>query len=315
MANDVKKHVESGKTGLPSSLTYDNITYTWADIMYIMPYTVANPTKDCTIPNIVKPTDAWLGDTINEQIDKTDFTKQANNIITFVKNNNNKIPNYVTSIKSKKRVNANLYGYCFGKILVYYNTHNKTMPNICLYRSTDVKKAETKKKYGHATKQGCDNMGQNNGYYCGCHSLQEVFRNLTGKVVSQSTIASVAGTTTSGTDHAGLNTAVAWFNKKYGYNLKVEWKNFSEVGWSGIKKIANSDNQDCVIHNLYRNQWGHYEVINSVPDGYVKVQNSLGDKCTSTCYCGYVETRSQSTFRSYINGISQKSVMVITNAK
>ena len=80
-----------------------------------------------------------------------------------------------------------------------------------------------------------------------------------------------------------------------------------------VKKVIDSNDKDCIIHNLYRNQWGHYEVINKVYDDYCDVQNSLGDTCSSGCYYGYVEERYLSTFRSYISGISQKSVMVITN--
>ena len=320
MARDVKAHVESGKTGLPNNLTYDGIKYMWYDIMYIMSYAVNHLTSNCTVPNLSSHSDPWLGDTINEQIKKDDFLKQASKIIDFVKNNNNKMPNYVTTIKSGKKVNSNLYGYCFSKILVYYKDHKNTLPLQCLYSSSNVKKAastSTDSKYGHATKSGCDNMGQNNGHFCGPHSLQEVFRNLTGIVVKQSTIASWAGTTSSGTDHDGLSSAVAKFNKTYNKNLKVEWKNFSELGWNGIDKIVKSKNQDCVIHNLYRRNgekgYGHYETVNSVSTN-VNVQNSLGDKCSNGCYCGYIEYRSQSTFTYYINGISQKSVMVITNA-
>lgn len=320
MARDVKAHVESGKTGLPNNLTYDGIKYMWYDIMYIMSYAVNHLTSNCTVPNLSSHSDPWLGDTINEQIKKDDFLKQASKIIDFVKNNNNKMPNYVTTIKSGKKVNSNLYGYCFSKILVYYKDHKNTLPLQCLYNSSNVKKAastSTDSKYGHATKSGCDNMGQNNGHFCGPHSLQEVFRNLTGIVVKQSTIASWAGTTSSGTDHDGLSSAVAKFNKTYNKNLKVEWKNFSELGWNGIDKIVKSKNQDCVIHNLYRRNgekgYGHYETVNSVSTN-VNVQNSLGDKCSNGCYCGYIEYRSQSTFTYYINGISQKSVMVITNA-
>lgn len=170
------------------------------------------------------------------------------------------------------------------------------------------------KKYGHSKTNGCDQMGQNTSYYCGCHSLQEVFRNLTGKEVPQKTIAKWAGTTSSGTGHDGLNTAVAMFNKKYKQNLTVKWKYFSDIGWKGVKKIIDSKNQDCVIHNLYRNRYGHYEVINKANEP-IRVQNSLGSKCSKGCYCGYEESRTQSTFKSYINGISQKSIMVITNKK
>ena len=248
------------------------------------------------------------GDNISRQIVKKDYTDMATRLVKYV-DNNKKLPNYITIANLKMKVND--YCYMFARILAYYDK-NKAWPNYATVDSTAFT-PQTKKKYGHATKSGCDNMGQNNGYYCGCHSLQEVFRNLTGIVVKQSTIASWAGTTSSGTGHDGLNTAVAKFNKTYNKNLKVEWKNFSDLGWNGIANIVKSKNQDCVIHNLYRNQWGHYEVVNNVSSN-ITVQNSLGDKCSSGCYCGYIEYRSQSTFRSYISGISQKSVMVITNA-
>lgn len=170
------------------------------------------------------------------------------------------------------------------------------------------------KKYGHATKNGCDNKGQNTSVYCACHSLQEVFRNLTNIIVPQSTIAKWAGTTSGGTSHAGIRTAVAQFNKKYKKNLKVVEKNHSEIGWDGVKKIIASKNQDCIIHNLYRNKYGHYEVVNSVGNVNVNVQNSLGSKCAKGCYCGYTELRTRAAFKSYINGISQKSMIIITNS-
>ena len=224
----------------------------------------------------------------------------------------NEAPSYLRF--NDKKIGIWVWTYATARILAYYNKTGK-LPQKQIVTDVPFKKKETPKKtykkYGHATRSGCDNMGQNTPYFCGVHSLQEVFRNLTGIVVSQSTLASVAGTTTDGTDHDGLNTAVAWFNRNYNKNLKVEWKNFSDLGWGGIKKIVDSSNQDCVIHNCYRNQWGHYEVINNVSDN-ITVQNSLGDSC-GDCYCGYIEYRTQSEFRSYINGISQKSIMVITN--
>lgn len=248
------------------------------------------------------------GQSINQKLTKAEYTAKMKKYCEWVEKHKS-LPNYII-IKDKK-VKPKIWNAYVGYLYkVYYETGK--LPASQSIKSNIYGTTSTNKKHGHATKSGCDNRGQNNGYYCGCHSLQEVFRNLTGKVVPQSTIASVAGTTTSGTDHGGLNTAVAWFARKYGYNLSVEWKNFSDLGWSGVKKIINSNNQDCVIHNLYRNKWGHYEVINKVSNNNIKVQNSLGNKCTSSCYCGYEENRSPSTFRSYIGGISQKSVMIIT---
>lgn len=316
IAKTIKDYVEKNKK-LPSKVKVNNKEYTWGQCAYILSYAINHLTGNIELITSKNAPNS-SGVSINEKIYPSDYKDQAKRIAQYIKQNG-KCPNYVTTVKSKKHVRPRDFIYAFAKIIVWFNTHNGTLPNYCTYNSgvfkTTTKKTTptTKKsKHGHATKQGCDNMGQNTGYYCGCHSLQEVFRNLTGKVVPQKTIASVAGTTTSGTDHGGLNTAVAWFNKKYGYNLKVEWKNFSDLGWKGLKKIIDSSNQDCVIHNLYRNQWGHYEVINSISDSNIKVQNSLGSKCTSSCYCGYVENRAPGTYRSYISGISQKSVMIIT---
>ena len=310
MAKDLKTYTETNHK-LPYKLKYDNTEYTTNEMQYILNTALLNPKKDITVKTPNWCSNAW-GDPIVENIYTNDYLDQARRVADYI-NNNNKVPNYVTTVKSKKRVCIDQYTYCVAKIIVWYYDHQNTMPNYCSYDYKVFSKTPSIKKYGRATKSGCDNMGQNNGYYCGCHSLQEVFRNLTGIVVPQSTIAGWAGTTTSGTGHSGLDTAVAKFNSKYGKKLTVQWKNFSELGWNGINNIINSKNQDCIIHNLYRNQWGHYEVVNAVGSN-VTVQNSLGSTCSQGCYCGYIEYRTQATFRQYINGISQKSVMVITNA-
>ena len=219
------------------------------------------------------------------------------------------LPGYIIGASGRTKYNRASYRDIVKKLTEYRKTNGGKNP--AKIKVTYEPYTAPSKKYGHSTRSGCDNMGQNNGYYCGCHSLQEVFRNLYNIVVPQKTIAGWCGTTTDGTSHEGLNNGVANFNKKYNKNLKVSWKNFSELGWDGIKKIVNSTNQDCIIHNLYRNQWGHYEVVNNISSN-INVQNSLGDKCNAGCYCGYIEYRTQSEYHSYINGISQKSIMILT---
>lgn len=163
--------------------------------------------------------------------------------------------------------------------------------------------------YEYFTNQGGGYLGQKTGYTCGPHSLMQCIHRLTGEDVSEMTLASVCGTTTDGTDHDGLATGLAWFNREYGYNLKMEWKNFSEVGFDGTQDAIN--NGACFHHILYRNQWGHYEVPKWTDDDPIYVLNSLGDSCGDG-YCGYIEERSRSEHQSYINGISQKSVCIIT---
>lgn len=163
--------------------------------------------------------------------------------------------------------------------------------------------------WDYFTNQGGGYLGQKTGYTCGPHSLMQCIHRLTGEDVSEMTLASVCGTTTDGTDHDGLATGLAWFNREYGYNLKMEWKNFSEVGFEGTQELI--DNGACFHHILYRNQWGHYEVPKWTAYDPIYVLNSLGDSCGDG-YCGYIEERSRSEHQSYINGISQKSVCIIT---
>ena len=256
----------------------------------------------------VKTTEVAKTEPVKITLKKNEYKLMANYIVTYIndnKTNPTKVP------VNKNEISINLAIYVLAKVVYSYSKNKKLPKKITCDSSVFTK---PKKKYGHATEHGCDQMGQNTGYYCGVHSLQEVFRNLTGIIVKQSTIAAVAGTTTSGTSHQGLETAVAWFNKTYNQNLKVQWLNLSDIGWNGVKKVLESNDKDIVCHNLYRNQWGHYEVINKITDLAI-VQNSLGSKCTSSCYCGYVENRTFNEFKSYISGISQKSIMVITNEK
>lgn len=325
IAEKIKSHVEK-EHELPGKVTVGKVDYSYPVAGYLIAKSINNLGKDITLISVAKAPNP-SGISVDLRLDKSQYKKLAKDLAAFIEKKK-RLPNYHNY--NGKHIKKRVYIYSLAKILVWYKNNKNTLPAYCDFKtsqtvgtkktttttsskSTTTKKTtSTKKKYGHATKSGCDNRGQNTGYYCGCHSLQEVFRNLTGKVVPQKTIASVCGTTSSGTDHAGLNTCVAWFNKKYGFNLKVEWKNFSDLGWNGVKKIVNSDNKDCIIHNLYRNKWGHYEVINSVSDSNIKVQNSLGDSGCSGCYCGYVEDRTPAAFRSYIAGISQKSVMIIT---
>ena len=174
---------------------------------------------------------------------------------------------------------------------------------------TEEPKQESVVLHDYFTKQGGGYLGQKTGYTCGPHSLMQCIYRLTGEDVSEMELASVAGTTTQGTDHSGLATALAWFNKKYGYNLKMTWKNFSEVGFEGTQQLIN--NGACFHHILYRNQYGHYEVPKWTSGDPIYVLNSLGNQCGNG-YCGYVESRSRSKHQGYINGISQPSVCIIT---
>lgn len=307
LAKQVKKNVETKQS---ASVTY---TRNYTTLAYLFSKAILNIGKDVGIKYVPENQKPQSGH-VNGGIGIKNCQKLCQLYINWA-DKHNEAPAYLRF--NDKKIAIWVWAYATAGIIIYYTEHNELPMKVHVSDSPFQKKKvevpkKTFKKYGHATERGCDNIGQNNGYFCGPHSLQECIRNLTGKVISQSQLASWAGTTSDGSDHDGLNTAVAMASKKLGVKLTVKWYNFSELGWTGIKKIIESSNQDCVIHSLYRNKWGHYEVINKVY-GNVQVQNSLGDYCSSGCYCGYVESRSASEFQSYISGISQKSVMVITN--
>ena len=309
MATTVKTYVEKNKK-FPTSVTVNSKKYNYGQVAYILCYAVNNIGKSLdviTVGNASSPT----GDTINENIYKSDYTYIAKSTFEWIKKNK-QCPNYATTKKSKKKLRPRVFIYMMARIIVFYYNNKNTMPNYVNANSSYYNNSSGGKGLKpYLTNHGCSGMGQCTGYYCACNALQQCFYRLTGILVSESAIASAAGTTSSGTGHGGINTAVAWFNKKYGKNVKITWKNFSEVGWSGMQKAI--DKGAVFNHILYRDTWGHYEVPKQISGDNVIVLNSLGDSCGSGTYCGYIETRSKSTHRRYINGISQKSVAILTN--
>ena len=267
-----------------------------------------------------------------KQITLNGKTKTYNQIITQIKKNGKEItsneyisrlieyqiskkgelPASVKSKDNKRRYSKASYTDMVKRVIAFRNA-NKRNPNTVRGVYTII---DDGKLHPYLTNIGCSGMGQCTSYYCGCNSLQQCFYRLTGIKVDEDTIARVAGTTTSGTDHQGLETAVAWFNRKYKKNIKITWKNFNDLGsndserWKKLQEYINKGAVFC--HLLYRGTWGHYEVPKKVYDSTLDILNSLGDKCGSSSYCGYIENRSKSAQLSYIRGISQKSIAILT---
>lgn len=286
---------------------------------YYLAKSVLNPGKDITKISVTDAV-APVGTVIDTKIYEKDFKDMCKRFTKFVENDkNHRLPNYV-SYKGYK-VTPKLFTEILSRIFVWYDS-NKKMPNYAsanskvFSKSSSAAKKVTNGLKPYLKNKGCSGMGQCTSYYCGCNSFQQAFYRLTGILVDEATIAKVAGTTTSGTDHNGLNTVVAWFNKKYKKNVKITWKNFSDLGKTDAerwKKLQHYINIGAVfIHLLYRKKWGHYEVPESVNDANLTILNSLGDKCSSSSYCGYIEYRTKAEQLSYIKGISQKSIAILT---
>lgn len=221
-------------------------------------------------------------------------------------NNLSFLPNYVSEpYNNGNKLYRDVYVDMARRVSEWEVKHNGQSPNY-----VTVKPVTTNKKHGYLLTQGCNNLGQCNSYNCGPHSLMQGYYNLTGIHINELTLASACGTTTAGTSHQGLATGLAWLNKKYNTNITIEWKNFSDLGWTELQKLIDDPNTSVFWHELYRNKWGHYSFANHVT-GSLNVLNSLGSKCRSPAYCGYQERRSQSTQRSYWRGISQKSICIL----
>ena len=321
-APQIKSFIEKYKR-IPKTCTIGNTTLSPYSAAYLLSKVVQDKfqSNEVNLANvIVYDGDVKFSDTINEKIMKDDYLKMINNFIKFCITNK-RVPRYITTQKSKTRVSFELYFYCLAKIVNFYN-ENKTLPNYC----TTSKKSNTQStststntniyvSSPHPTKPGCGGMGQDTSYFCGVSALQKVLFKFGIKDYSQSTLAKWAGTTRKGTDHNGIRTAVAKVNKLKGTNIKVTEKTFTEAGgWKGIAKILANKNQDIIFHNKYRLEYGHYEVMNqlNLTTNYTKVLNSLGKKCTNTCYCGYVEDRSCKTMKQYMDAVSQKSLIILT---
>ena len=283
---------------------------------YYFAKAIITPSKDIKRKKDLGTSPKPKGSYIKTRIYKNDYIKLAKDLVWFCEKKG-RMRNYLDY--KNQRIRCRLYVYMFAKIITYYSIH-KEFPNYVdiNYRAfyPPAPKVEVKLN-SYLEDEGCSGIGQCTGYYCGPNSLQQCFYRLTGEHVSESTIAGWAGTCYDGTDHEGLETAVAAFNRKYGKNIKITWKNFSDLGssesarWNALQDYINKGAVFC--HLLYRNQWGHYEVPREVRDDDLKILNSLGDSCGSGTYCGYVETRDKSEQRSYINGISQRSIAILTN--
>ena len=328
LADEVVESIEKKHTA-----TLNN-TRNYATNAYICSKSLLNPGKDVGVKK-VKLHPKPQHDVIHGGIGTKNFMKLCELMVNWTEKHKYTSPSYLRF--NDKKIGIDAWAYATARMVGYYHEKKRLPYRKVIVTSKifddEIKRQEAEKrrkeeeerkrreeeerrksfrKYGRSSEYGCDNRGQNNGYYCGPHMVQEIIRNLTGIVISQDTLAEVIGTTGDGSDHDGINTSFAWFNRNYDYTLNVEWKNFSELGWDGIKDILESNDQDCGIHELYRDQYGHYTNFDEIYNETIDVHNSLGDYCSSGCYCGYTENRSKSEARSYIGGISQKSVLVVT---
>ena len=330
LANTVKIYIDKNKK-LPSTVTINKVKYTWPQIWYILSYAVNNLGKSLTkVPNINKCTKA-NGKVINEKITSSDYKDQAKRILQYMKQNG-KAPNFVTTVKSKTRVRPRVSIDALARAVVYYYEKKKLLTvtfNSKRFKSSKPTTTCPGPRYTsspHWTEQGAGYLGQINPYNCGPHSVRQSIKKF-GININESTLASWAGTTTSGTDHDGINTAIAMAAKQAGVKIDVEWKNFSELGsndaarFKALGELLCQKNVAAFLHILYSgagdyydpdDECGHYEPLDRVntETKYVRALNSLGSR-DGYGYYGHLQDRTFNLEAQYISGISQKSVCIL----
>lgn len=333
LANTVKKYIDKNKK-LPSSVTINKVKYTWPQLWYIFSYAVTYPGKSLTKVPAVKKSPKVDGKVINEKITASDYKDQAKRILQYIKQKGH-APPFVTTVKSKTRVRPRVSIDALARAVVYYYEKKKLLTvtfNSKRFQSSKPKPTTecTGPRYissPHFLNEGAGYLGQITPSTCGPHSCRQSLKKL-GIVVSESTLASWAGTVEgSGTDHDGINTAIAMAAKKAGVKIDVEWKNFSELGsndatrYKALGELICQKNVAAFLHILYSgagdyydpdDEYGHYEPLDrvNIETKYIRALNSLGSR-DGYGYYGHLQDRTFDLQSKYISGISQKSVCIL----
>lgn len=168
--------------------------------------------------------------------------------------------------------------------------------------------------YPKDTVQSSGRLGQKTPYYCLPHSFRSCMYKF-GLKLDETKIAKIMGTTKKGTGHLGVKVAIEWVKRNYGKTFDYEWKYLSDFGkttdeqFLALAKMICKKDTDLIVHSQYRygesndgKGFGHYETIYKidVKNKIVYVLNSLGYR-DGIGYKGYIEKRTFSTFKKYIN--------------
>lgn len=355
-AKEIKQFIEKNKT-LPKFCTINGNSYDIYTTAYLLAKFLQNRTKKDILVQTTKQPNITTKSNINEKVLPNDYLDMTSRFVKYCETNK-KVPSYVLTKKSNTKVSFELFTYCLSKIIAFYSNNSNTLPAYCTFNSSDiqnktttktttqkttttststtkkvVKKSNCENPYTsspHYTTEGCNKLGQCTGYYCAPHSIHQAIKKFGITQFTEKQIASWAGTTSSGTGHPGINTAIAKISKESGIKLSVQWKNFSDMGatdkerFENVAKILCKSNIAIIWHILYINGgsgtsgkgFGHYECIDKIntSTNYVRALNSLGDRNSDGSYKGRLQDRAyaiQAYFAKNTNG-NQPALCIIT---
>ena len=248
----------------------------------------------------------------------------------IIKNNNTSfLPDYVIESGNVNKYNKVSYVDMAKRVVKWRKANGRNPKNVKgVYTKITNNCTNPYTSSPHYTDSGCNKLGQCTSYYCGPHSIHQGFRKFGIKNISEAKFASWAGTTSSGTDHEGLNTAIKKGAKESGFNVDIKWYNFSDLGKNTEERFKNLAKMICqkntfgFCHIGYQcngncssgTVFGHYEMLDKIDIKGKKVRalNSLGNKCNSPAYCGHLQWRSYALQAHFIANISQKSICIVT---
>ena len=356
-ASQIKNFIEKNKKIPKAATLATGETLSPYSIAYLLSLAVKDnlKTKSYDLVNVIiyNPAKKHVDTINNKDVSKKDYMIMIDNFIKFCRKYH-RVPRYITVPSLDVKVSFELYLYCISKIVLFIDK-NKKLPNYCNFtksfssntaKVTSTVKKEVKKSTSTSKKtNACSNpyasspnlpeseRGQNTSYGCANNGEQEALYKLTGKIFKESELAKLSGTTTSGTDHSGINTCIAAIAKKLGIKLTVKWVNFSSLGktvderFEALGKIICQSNKAVITHIAYMNGgedlfnkngvwYGHYEPIKEIntKTKNVKVLNSLGYKKANGGYKGRIQDRSFKVEASYLANTpgGQPAICIIT---
>lgn len=273
--------------------------------------------------NIVKATTRMEGTNINKTKDQQATYQCA--IYNLANNRligahveltvNGKTYNRVTDADGLAKININLDPGLYDIKAEFkgdYNYNGSSVQNKIVVNEAQKTYSSPYTSQPFHTTQGPGLLGQRTPYSCGPHSLMQCYYNLTGIDTVETELMKACGTTSAGTSHQGLKTGLDYLNNKYGTNVSMEWRNFSDLGWAKVGDILANPDSTLFTHLLLKNRWGHYSIFNRVDtvSRSLNILYSLGTR-NGTGYNGYQTSRDFRTQEQYMSGISQPSICVL----
>jgi hypothetical protein len=283
-----------------------------------------DPKKVNETPKKVK-LDTYL---VGENVTITEDTYYTYKVKLFNKNNNNQILNKTISLKINDKnyiYNKNSDGTYTLPLKLDPGTYTLTSTfdgdDICKPSTIKTTVVVEKKKEIKCNDKGeywnpryltGTSLKQINSYFCAPVSITQVWYELFGTDESQTEISKYAGTTTDGTSHNGINTALQKLANKYNKRISIQWKNYSSMTLQELGEIVADPNRALILHVMWHNinNWndkgGHYTTLACVnpKKGYVYEIYSLSGP--------ELIKRTSDYMKTVTSEISQQSVCIIT---